>query len=169
MNLRTLRGLAPRTVIRPALLAIGAIAAAALAATAISAPPRVVDHGVHLGPVADDYLPIAAAPAVPSEPAPGSRASTGSFASQCGRNLVAQIQKRMDVPFLEWAMAGRPHVLRPYPHAPVNPQSVQKSHPSLRMSALFPHSGHFLPGSVLNARFACSVSGTSRIPTAATG
>ena len=87
MNLRTLRGLAPRTVICPALLAIGAIAAAALAATAISAPPRVVDHGVHLGPVADDYLPIAAAPAVPSEPAPGSRASTGSFASQCGRNL----------------------------------------------------------------------------------
>src|SRR5690349_24523778 len=57
----------------------------------------------------------------------------------------------------------------PYPHAPVYPQSVQKSHPSLRIIALLPHSGHFFPGRVLNARFACSVSGTSRMPAAATG
>ena len=36
-----------------------------------------------------------------------------------------------------------------HPHAPVYPQSVQKSHPSLRIIARLPHSGHFLPGSVL--------------------
>ena len=56
-----------------------------------------------------------------------------------------------------------------YPHAPVYPQSVQKSHPSFRIIALFPHSGHFFPGSVLYARFACSASGTSRMPAASTG
>ena len=61
MNLRTLRRDKPRTVLGPALLAIGSIAAAALVATAISAPAPAAH--VHPGPVAADYLPIAAAPA----------------------------------------------------------------------------------------------------------
>ena len=51
-----------------------------------------------------------------------------------------------------------------YPQAPVWPQSVQKSQPSLRMSALLPHSGHFIPGSVFNpASRACSISASTSV------
>jgi hypothetical protein len=43
-------------------------------------------HAGHHGPVAADYLPIAAADAVRPDPRPGPAASTGSFTAYCGTN-----------------------------------------------------------------------------------
>ena len=83
------RGDRPRSVVVPTLLGVASIAVAALVATMVTAPPpQAVGHGgLHPGPVAADYLPIAAVPAVPGAPAPGPGASTGSFTSNCGHNV----------------------------------------------------------------------------------
>ena len=73
----------------PALLAIAVIAAVALSVTMLTGPDASeASHGhvVHPGPVAADYVPIGAAPAVARAPAPGPAASTGSFTARCGRN-----------------------------------------------------------------------------------
>jgi hypothetical protein len=75
----------PWTVLAPALLGIGSIAAAALVATVISAPAPA-GSVVRPGPIAADYLPIVEVPVAPGAPAPGPDASTGSFSSPCGRN-----------------------------------------------------------------------------------
>ena len=47
--------------------------------------PTAAEH-VHAGPAAEDYLSIATAPTDPV-PVPGPGASTGTFSSECGRNL----------------------------------------------------------------------------------
>jgi hypothetical protein len=73
----------------PALLATAVLAVAALVMTLVTGPAagETSHHHVeHLGPVAADYVAIAAVPALPPAPRPGPAASTGSFTAQCGRN-----------------------------------------------------------------------------------
>jgi hypothetical protein len=45
------------------------------------------NHAAHPGPVAADYVAIAAAPALPPAPRPSRAASTGTFTALCGRNV----------------------------------------------------------------------------------
>ena len=73
----------------PALLATAVLAVAALVMTLVTGPAagETSHHHVeHLGPVAADYVAIAAVPALPRAPRPGPAASTGSFTAHCGRN-----------------------------------------------------------------------------------
>jgi hypothetical protein len=66
------------------------MAAFALAMTVVTGPgakDASHQHAGHMGPVAADYVPIEAAPAVRPAPRPGPAASIGSFSARCGRNL----------------------------------------------------------------------------------
>ena len=66
------------------------LAAFALAMTLVTGPSAKEaghQHAAHAGPVAADYVAIAAAPAVGVAPRPGPAASTGVFTAGCGRNL----------------------------------------------------------------------------------
>ena len=72
-----------------ALLATAALAVIALVMTLVTGPAtgEASHHHVeHLGPVAADYVAIAAVPALPRAPRPAPAASTGSFTAHCGRN-----------------------------------------------------------------------------------
>jgi Domain of unknown function (DUF1996) len=72
-----------------ALLGTAALAVIALVMTLVTGPATGATshhHVEHLGPVAADYVAIAAVPALPGPPRPGPAASTGSFTAHCGRN-----------------------------------------------------------------------------------
>jgi hypothetical protein len=76
-----------RGAIGDALLGIVVLVAFASVLTAVTAPgPGEAGHAGRHGPVAADYLPIGAADLTPPAPRPGPAASTGSFATRCGRN-----------------------------------------------------------------------------------
>ena len=73
----------------PAVLATAALAVVALVMTLVTGPATGEtshQHVEHLGPVAADYVAIAATPALPPASRPGPTASTGSFTAHCGRN-----------------------------------------------------------------------------------
>ena len=73
-----------RRVLVDALVGIVGLVAFASLMTAGTDPG---DAHVHHGPVAADYLAIAAADLVRPAPRPGPAASTGSFTTVCGRNI----------------------------------------------------------------------------------
>jgi Domain of unknown function (DUF1996) len=75
-----------RGVLAPALLLVAAIAGFALLMSMVTAPGAPAVGHAHGGPVAADYVAIAAAPAASPAPLTGSAASIGAFTSQCGRN-----------------------------------------------------------------------------------
>ena len=77
-------------MVASASLMIAALVAFALPMTLVTGPGAQAashQHAGHAGPVAADYVAIGAAAAVRPAPRPGPAASTGSFASQCGRNI----------------------------------------------------------------------------------
>ena len=77
-----------RRAITDAIVGIVALVAFASVMTAMSAPADDhTGHHLHQGPVAADFLAIGAADVVRPAPRPGPAASTGSFATRCGRNV----------------------------------------------------------------------------------
>jgi hypothetical protein len=101
-----------RSRLAVAVVALGAGIGLGLPAVLPAAPTPVTAAGhAHAGPTAEDYLPIAAAPAT-SVPVPGPGASVGTFTSDCGRNLDGH--RNADNFFVSPGVVGGAHHVHDY-------------------------------------------------------